>query len=81
MVDGVAHWSEPETNNADVRLIDKPTQVAVSLATEENQTQQTRVVSNPLTHILTKRKLFWFIAIGLPLQDLNFVRKKLKVFM
>ena len=81
MVDGFAHWAEPETNNAHVRLVDKPTQEAVSLATEENQTQQTKVVLNPLTHILTKRKLFWFIAISLPLQDLNFVRKKLKVFM
>jgi len=61
--------------------LDVPTQVAVSLITEENQTQQARAVFNTLTNILTKRKMFCFIVISLPLQDLNFVRKELKVFM
>ena len=55
--------------------------MAVSLITEENQTQQTRVVFNPRTHILTKRWSFCFNVVSLPLQNLNFVRKELKVFM
>jgi len=56
-------------------------QVAVSLINEGNQTQQARVVFKPLTHTLSKRKGFSFIVISLLLQDLNFVRKELKVFM
>jgi len=58
-----------------ILLIDVSTQVAVSLITEENQIQQTRVVFNLLTHILKKRKSFCFIFINL--QDFNFVRKSL----
>ena len=47
----------------------------------ENQIQQARVIFNPLTDIFTKCFSFYFIVISLPLQDLNFVRKKLKVIM
>jgi len=54
---------------------------ASDLITEENQTQRVRVNLNLLTHILTKRKSFCFVVFSLPLQDLNFVRKELQVFM
>jgi len=47
-------------------LIDVPSQVAVSLITEENETQHTRVVFNPLPHIMRKRKSFCCIVIVLP---------------
>ena len=45
------------------------------------QIQQARVIFNPLTEILTKCFSFCFILISLPLQDLNFLRKELKVIM
>ena len=47
----------------------------------ENQVQQARVIFNPFTDIFTKCFSFYFIVISLPLQDLNFVRKELKVIM
>jgi len=62
-----------------ILIIDVPTYVAVNVI-EESQTQQAKVVFNPLTHILMKRKSFCFIVINLPLQDLNFVRKELMIF-
>ena len=43
------------------------------------QIQQARVIFNPLNDIFTKCFSFCFILISLPLQDLNFVRKELKV--
>jgi len=64
-----------------ILLIDVPAQVAVSLITEESQIQLARAIFNPLTNILTKRMSFCYIVISSPLQDFNFVRKKLKVFM
>ena len=45
------------------------------------QIQQARVIFNPLTDILTKCFSFCFILISLPLQDLNFLKKELKVIM
>ena len=66
---------------AHILLVDVPTQVTVSLVTKENQIQQARLIFNPLTDIVTKCFSFCFIAISLPLQDLNFVRKELKVIM
>ena len=45
------------------------------------QIQQARVIFNPLTDIFTKCFSFCFILISLPLQDLNIVRKELKVIM
>ena len=66
----------PETH---ILLVDVPTQVTVSLVTKENQIQQARVIFNPLTDMFPKCFSFGFIVISLPLQDLNFVRKELKV--
>ena len=45
------------------------------------QIQQARVIFNPLNDIFTKCFSFCFIWTSLPLQDLNFVRKELKVIM
>ena len=53
----------------------------MSLVTKENKIQQARVIFNPLTDIFTKCFLFCFIVINLPLQDLKFVRKELKIIM
>ena len=64
-----------------ILLVDVPIQVTVSLVTNENQMQQARLIFNPLIDIFTKCFLFCFIVTSLPLQDLNFVRKVLKVIM
>ena len=66
---------------AHILLVDVPTQKTVSLVTKENQIQQARVIFNPLTDIFTKFFSFCFIAISLPLQDLNFVGKEGMVIM
>ena len=58
-----------------------PTKATVVNIIEIIQIQQARVIFNPLTDIFTKCFSFCFILISLPLQDLNFVRKELKVIM
>lgn len=60
-------------------FVNIPTQVTVNRVTKENQTRQVRIIFNPWTNILIKYLSFCFIAIGLLLQDLNFVRKEIKV--
>ena len=64
-----------------ILLVDMATQVAVSLITEENQVQQAMVVFNSFTDIFTEGLPFCFIAIGLLLENLNFVWKSIKFFM
>ena len=58
-----------------------PTKTTVADIVQIVQIQQARVIFNPLTDIFTKCFSFCFILISLPLQDLNFVRKELKVIM
>ena len=58
-----------------------PTKATVVNIIEIIQIQHARVIFNPLTDIFTKRLSLCFILISLPLQDLNFVRKELKVIM
>ena len=58
-----------------------PTKATVVDIVQIVQIQQTRIIFNPLTDIFIKCFSFCFILISLPLQDLNFVRKKLKVIM
>ena len=58
-----------------------PTKAAVVNIVQILQIQQARIIFNPLTDIFTKCFLFCFILISWPLQDLNFVRKELKVIM
>ena len=62
-----------------ILLVDAPTQVLASFATKENQMQQARVNFSIMADIFTKCFSFCFIMISLPLQDLNFVSKELKV--
>ena len=62
-----------------ILLVDAPTQVPASFATKEDQMQQARVNFSIMADIFTKCFSFCFIMISLPLQDLNFVSKELKV--
>ena len=65
---------------AHVLLVDVPTQLTVSIITKENQIQLAREIFNHFI-IFTKCLLVYFIVISLPLQDLNFVKKELKVII
>ena len=65
---------------AHILLVDVPTQLTVSIITKENQIQLARVIFNHFI-IFTKCLLVCFIGISLPLQDLNFVKKELKVII
>ena len=65
---------------AHILLVDVPTQLTVSIITKENQIQLARVIFNHFI-IFTKCLLVCFIVISLPLQDLNFVKKELKVII
>ena len=58
-----------------------PTKAAVVDIIQIVKIQQARVIFDPLNDIFTKCFLFCFVLISLPLQDLNFVRKELKVIM
>ena len=58
-----------------------PTKSTVVNIVQIVQIQQARVIFNPLTDIFTKCFSFCFILISLPPQDLNFVKKELKVIM
>lgn len=66
-------------SKAHVLFIDVLTQAAEILITEENKAQQIRPIFNPIRDISTKCYSFWFIAMSLPLQDLNFLSKELKI--
>ena len=58
-----------------------PTKATLVNIVQIVQIQQAMVIFNPLTDIFTKCFSLCFILISLPLQDLNFVRKELKVIM
>ena len=60
-----------------------PTKATVVNIVQILQIQQARVIFNPLTVTDIFPICFWFcfILISLPLQDLDFVRKVLKVIM
>ena len=58
-----------------------PTKVPVVDIIQIVQIQQARLIFNPWTDIFTKCFSFCFILISLSLQDLDFVRKELKVTM
>ena len=65
---------------AHILLVDVPTQLTVSIITKEYQIQLARVIFNHFI-IFTKCLLVYFIVISFPLQDLNFVKKELKVII